>query len=47
VDLELSVRSERFENVWFYNCNVYAKLAEGSRIKFDIFDNITQQLTVS
>ena len=19
-------RSERFENVWFYNCNVYAKL---------------------
>jgi hypothetical protein len=24
-------RSEIFENVWFYNCNVYAKLAEGSR----------------
>ena len=37
-------RSERFENVWFYNCNVYAKLAEGSRIKFDIFDNIEEKL---
>ena len=37
-------RSERFENVWFYNCNVYAKLAEGSRIKFDIFDNIDEKL---
>ena len=32
-------RSERFENVWFYNCNV-----EGSRIKFDIFDNIEEKL---
>jgi hypothetical protein len=30
--------------VWFYNCNVYAKLAEGSRIKFDIFDNIEEKL---
>ena len=37
-------RSERFETVWFYNCNVYAKLAEGSRIKFDIFDNIEEKL---
>jgi hypothetical protein len=32
------------EGILVYNCNVYAKLAEGSRIKFDIFDNIEEKL---
>jgi hypothetical protein len=40
----IDLNSERFENVWFYNCNVYAKLAEGSRIKLDIFDNFEEKL---
>ncbi|VDI66730.1 Hypothetical predicted protein [Mytilus galloprovincialis] len=35
---------EHFENVWFYNCNVYAKQQDGSRIRFDLFDNIEQKL---
>ncbi|CAC5395229.1 unnamed protein product [Mytilus coruscus] len=35
---------EHFENVWFYNCNVYAKQKDGSRIRFDLFDNIEQKL---
>lgn len=37
-------KSEKFESVWFYNCSVYAKQSEGSRIKFDIFDNIEEKL---
>lgn len=36
--------SEKFENVWFYNCNVYAKQNEGRRIRFDLFDNVEEKL---
>jgi hypothetical protein len=32
--------TEKFENVWFYNCNVYAKPEGKSRIRYDLFDNI-------
>jgi hypothetical protein len=36
--------SEKFENVWFYNCNVYAKPEGTSRIRYDLFDNIDEKL---
>ncbi|XP_063439692.1 twitchin-like [Mytilus trossulus] len=36
--------SEQFENVWFFNCNVYAKQQNGSTIIFDLFDDIEQKL---
>ena len=35
---------ELFENVWFYNCNVYAQQTGGRRIRFDLFDNIEEKL---
>jgi hypothetical protein len=36
--------TEKFENVWFYNCNVYAKPEGKSRIRYDLFDNIDEKL---
>ena len=33
-----------FENVWFYNCSVYAKPEGGARIKYDIFDNTEEKM---
>jgi hypothetical protein len=35
---------QKFENVWFYNCNVYAKPEGKSRIRYDLFDNIDEKL---
>ncbi|CAC5384675.1 unnamed protein product [Mytilus coruscus] len=35
---------EKFENVWFFHCNVYAKQQNGSTIIFDLFDDIEQKL---
>lgn len=29
--------TEKFENVWFYNCNVYAKPEGKKRIRYDFF----------
>ncbi|CAC5378278.1 unnamed protein product [Mytilus coruscus] len=46
-NLELMARlknSEQFENVWFFNCNVFAKQQNGSIIIFDLFDDIEQKL---
>jgi hypothetical protein len=28
--------TEKFENVWFYNCNVYAKPEGKSKIRYDL-----------
>ena len=36
--------TEKFENVWFYNCNVYAKPEGKKRIRYDFFDNIDEKL---
>jgi hypothetical protein len=36
--------TEKFENVWFFNCNVYAKPEGKSRIRYDLFDNIDEKL---
>jgi hypothetical protein len=38
--------TEKFENIWFYNCNVYAKPDGKSRIRYDIFDNIEYLLLI-
>lgn len=36
--------SERFENVWYFNGSVYGKTAEGTKLKFDLFDDIEFKL---
>ena len=41
---EILKNTEKFENVWFYNCNVYAKPEGKSRIRYDLFDNIDEKL---
>ncbi|CAC5390267.1 unnamed protein product [Mytilus coruscus] len=35
--------TKKFENVWFYNCNAYAKNETISKIKFDLFDNVEEK----
>ena len=46
-NLGLKARLENtktFENVWFYNCNVYDKTETSSRIRFDLFDNVEEKM---
>ena len=37
--------SERFENVWYFNGSVYGKTAKGTKLKFDLFDDISWKLS--
>jgi hypothetical protein len=36
--------TEKFENVWFYNCNVYAKPEGKSRIRYNIDEKLKKKL---
>ncbi|CAG2203245.1 unnamed protein product [Mytilus edulis] len=36
--------TEKFENVWFYNCNMYDKTETSSRIRFYLFDKVEEKM---
>jgi hypothetical protein len=36
--------TEKFENVWFYNCNVYAKPEGKKRIRYDFLTILMRNL---
>lgn len=33
-----------FDQVWYFNCNVYARTMEGLQLKFNLYDDINQRL---
>ena len=42
--MKLLRESDEIESAWFYNTRVYGKSKDGTQVKFDIGDNITQKL---
>lgn len=36
--------SGNFEQVWYFNCNVYARTLEGLQLKYGLYDNINERL---
>lgn len=36
--------SKKFENVWYFNCAVYAKIEGGIKHKFELFDDVEKKL---
>ena len=37
-------QTERFESVYYFNCSVIGKLTSGTKIKFNLFDDVEQKL---